>query len=139
MKTRTRKTKTTTGTTTTTDPATAPVADTRVVVVSLRRAAAPAPAGHVQVRVDRRSALRLGNPYVLHHPAERPVVLSRYRALLRADLRRGGARSRALDALAARVRSGEKLALACWCAPLPCHADDLRAVILARADACESP
>lgn len=120
---------------TTTDRGTPAPADDRVVVYSLRRHAAPPPDACTRVRVDRRSALGLGNPYRINHETERTESLRRYRRLLRADLARGGARSRAISALAARVRAGERLALGCWCAPLPCHADALRAAILARAGA----
>lgn len=127
------RTRTTTGTMTTSDRA-AP-ADDRVVVYSLRRHAAPAPRGCTPVRVDRHGPLGLGNPYRVSREADRAEALRRYRRLLRADLARDGARSRAISALAARVRAGERLALDCWCAPLPCHADALRAAILARAGA----
>lgn len=49
-------------------------------------------------------------------------------ALRRFERPTGAVRS-ALDALAAQARHGERLALQCWCAPLPCHGDVLRAAI----------
>jgi hypothetical protein len=107
-------------------------ADLRVIVVSLRRAAPAVPGGYTPVRVDRKSPLGLGNPYPLARESDRPAVLARYGALLARDLARGGRRARAIAALSARVRAGERLALACWCAPKPCHADALRAAVLAQ-------
>lgn len=104
-----------------------------VLVVSLRAGAPPPPAGHTLVRVDRGSPLGLGNPYRLGRESERAAVLARHRRLLSRDLARPtSARAQAVAALAARVRAGERLALACWCAPKPCHADALRRAILAR-------
>lgn len=120
---------------TTTDRVAPAPADERVVVYSLRRHAPPPPVGCTPVRVDRRGPLGLGNPYRVNRETDRAEALRRYRRLLAADLARDGARSRAISALAARVRGGERLALGCWCAPLPCHADALRAAILARAGA----
>lgn len=99
-------------------------------MVSLRQHAPPPPTGYSLVRVDRRSRLGLGNPYRVGAGLSRGQALTRYRRLLRRDLARHGARARALEALRRRLNAGERLALACWCAPLPCHADALRAELL---------
>jgi hypothetical protein len=37
-----------------------------------------------------------------------------------------GPMSQAIKGLAARVGAGERMALRCWCAPKPCHAELIR-------------
>jgi hypothetical protein len=66
----------------------------------------------------------LGNPFALHDhrdTAARAAVIERYREKYDDDLRNGGPMAEATEALAQRVRSGERLVLMCWCWPKPCH------------------
>ena len=68
----------------------------------------------------------LGNPFVLHDHRDtkaRAEVLERYRAKYEADLRNDGPMAAATEALADRIRDGERLVLICWCSPKPCHGD----------------
>jgi hypothetical protein len=80
------------------------------------------------VDVDRAHPV-LGNPYVLRDHRkddERAQVIDRYRQDLESDWSRGGPMSQAIRGLAERVDAGERLALRCWCAPKPCHAELIR-------------
>jgi hypothetical protein len=99
-----------------------------LVVVSRRVApVVPAPAvWAVSVYVGRPSAL--GNPFSVSRYGSRPVVIQLYRRWLWAEVRRGlaGAGGPAWVALLGIVRlvaAGTEVRLACWCSPLPCHAD----------------
>ena len=81
--------------------------------------------GETVVRVDRENPV-LGNPYTLHNqndPDDRDRVIAAYVIDSEADWLRNGPRRRAIDALAARVAAGERVALACWCKPRACHGD----------------
>ncbi len=73
------------------------------------------------VRVDR--ATRWGNPFCIGRDGTRAEVIERYRRDLWRRIRTGEVDVDELAALDDRD-------LACWCAPLPCHAE-----VLARAAA----
>lgn len=98
----------------------------RIRVVSKRKGGTPAEADEIVIDGDRKSAV-FGNPHVLsdwESADERAAVIERFnKENLEPDLASNGPISREIDRLAARVASGEKIALACWCAPLPCHCD----------------
>lgn len=68
---------------------------------------------HFDVYVGRPS--RWGNPFVLGRDGSRDEVIKKYRAWL--------AEHPKLIEEARRVLRGK--VLACWCSPLPCHADIL--------------
>lgn len=106
-----------------------------VIVVSLRKGAAPAPAGYSPVRVDR-ACPTLGNPYPLRAetPEERAKCIGLYRRMAEHDAARGGPISRKVRDLADRVEAGERLALQCWCKPKDCHGDVVRELILRELD-----
>lgn len=75
--------------------------------------------------VDRTNRI-LGNPHILkdvNDPVARQRVIDRYRSDLSSDIRRDGPMSAEIRKISERVLSGEKICLACWCAPRPCHAD----------------
>ena len=79
--------------------------------------------GEIAVDIDRRNRI-LGNPFVLHDPtdaAARNEVIERFRAKYEADLKCDGPMSAATEALAERVRKGERLVCMCWCWPKRCH------------------
>jgi uncharacterized protein DUF4326 len=79
--------------------------------------------GEIAVDIDRKNRI-LGNPFVLHRPndsAARNDVIERFRAKYEADLKCDGPMSAATEALAERVRKGERLVCMCWCWPKPCH------------------
>lgn len=60
----------------------------------------------------------------------RGATLDAYRTWLRVCLREGGPVRVAVEDLVSRVASGERLALGCFCAPRPCHAEVVREVVL---------
>lgn len=53
-----------------------------------------------------------------------------YRFVLREQCRKKAPQFDELQRLAHRAAQGEALALACWCAPAPCHAEVVRDAIL---------
>jgi len=90
-----------------------------------KRAGAPGKprANETAVDIDRRNRV-LGNPFVLHDHSDataRAEVIERYDSKYSADLRCDGPMAAATEALAERVRKGERLVLMCWCWPKPCH------------------
>jgi hypothetical protein len=87
----------------------------------------------------------LGNPFS-HRPSRLPVTMvasrseaiARYRAWLAERLTDPSSpQSREVERLLRLYRSAGSLALLCWCAPLPCHAEVVREVLLARSSAPE--
>lgn len=97
-------------------------------VINLRRDMAPdtqPEPGETVVAVDRSHPV-LGNRHVLRNKfdrGERERVLEAYRRDLEQDFAARGPMFRAIKQLAGRIAQGEKICLACWCRPLPCHAD----------------
>ena len=75
----------------------------------------------------------LGNPFRIEEDSieERRGVIAQYK-LWFDEQRKDPASlvSIELARLTAIVRSGERLVLSCWCAPLPCHAEVIRDAIL---------
>ena len=53
-----------------------------------------------------------------------------YLSYLRARCRVGSPERRVILGLARRLRAGESIALGCWCAPAPCHADAVRRAVV---------
>jgi hypothetical protein len=77
------------------------------------------------VPVDRTNPV-LGNPYVLRDKRskeQRNIVCDQYERMGEYEMQHGGPIRDAIVALAARVESGENIALQCWCKPCRCHAD----------------
>jgi hypothetical protein len=64
------------------------------------------------IRVDRTTGF--GNPFRLGHDGDRGTVIRAYEQHIAGE-----------PALMAMVSSLKGCALACWCSPLPCHADVL--------------
>lgn len=105
--------------------------------LTVHNARKPIPAGHTPIYVGRYTTYRpefgadfsiLGNPYTLKQ-GNREEVIALYHQWLTARLQADTPQARAIEALAERVRQGERLALICWCAPLACHADVIRAAV----------
>jgi hypothetical protein len=68
------------------------------------------------------------NPQILRPTTRDPTdaaarndVIERFRAKYEADLKCDGPMSAATEALAERVRKGERLVCMCWCWPKRCH------------------
>jgi hypothetical protein len=71
----------------------------------------------------------LGNPFKLTRNDTRETVIARYKEWLWAQMNDPTSEARAeLHRLAARALEGD-LYLACWCAPLSCHADVIKSAI----------
>ena len=90
-----------------------------------KRAGAPGKPdpGEIAVDIDRKNRV-LGNPFMLHDPTAAAApndVIERFRAKYEADLKCDGPMSAATEALAERVRKGERLVCMCWCWPKRCH------------------
>lgn len=81
--------------------------------------------GDTVIVVDRSHPV-LGNRHVLKEKLdheERARVIAAYRSDMDADFAVGGPMSKAVADIAAKVLAGQDVALACHCAPLPCHGD----------------
>jgi len=103
--------------------------------VDVVRVFSPKAEGAVRFKVDRGS--RLGNPYRIGEHGNRAAVVELYREHLEQALAEhevgtpnpiGEAFARILEA----ARNAERLELACWCAPKPCHGDAIHQALLER-------
>ena len=71
----------------------------------------------------------LGNPFRIGPDGNRAMVIEKYRQWLWARIKdHQGPEWDELQRLASIARDGE-LVLICWCAPLPCHGDIIKAAI----------
>lgn len=97
-------------------------------IISMRRGARQ-PARHYSVvRVDRNHSV-LSNRHEMvnkNDHTERQAVIRACDDDLRRDEVINGPMTQAIDELCERVDAGEYIALACWCDPLPCHAELIR-------------
>ena len=95
-------------------------------VVSKRHGGRRPEPGETVVDGDRAHPV-LGNRHHLSDWTDRvarAAVIERHRVEdFEPDVLAGGPIFQVMQALAARVRAGEEVALRCWCAPLPCHLD----------------
>lgn len=71
----------------------------------------------------------LANPFKVGRDGERSTILQRYRRWLWAQLSAEGPALEELRALLKLSLQPGGVALACWCAPRPCHADVIAAAI----------
>ena len=115
------------------EPAGQDVPSGSIQVVSKRAGGVKPSRNQFVISADRTNPV-LGNPFHLRDwrdPVARQVVIDRYRneVFFFYDSAKWEIYT-ALEAIKARVRAGEHIALACWCAPLPCHADHLKAYIM---------
>lgn len=70
-----------------------------------------------------------GNPFPLHDETERRAVVIQYRDWLREQKANQTKVWEAVVALADRVKQGENLELACYCAPKLCHGNVIASAI----------
>ena len=74
----------------------------------------------------------LSNPFVIGRDGTREEVIAQYAAWLDDALGEGGgAQDREFARLRAILLGTGRLTLVCWCAPLACHGDVIRARLLA--------
>lgn len=96
-------------------------------VVNLRNdSPCQAEPGEVVVVTNRTSPL--GNPYHMkeHSMAERESVINKFRGHLNADIINKGPMYKELMKIVDLLDQGKDVALACMCAPLPCHSDIIK-------------
>ena len=90
----------------------------------------PLPGADVERRVYVARPSVLGNPFKIGRDGSREQVIARYRAWLWQQLQQADSpQRRELEVLLEQARR-QPLALQCWCHPLPCHADVIRAALL---------
>jgi Domain of unknown function (DUF4326) len=90
-----------------------------------KRAGAPGKPtpGEIAVDIDRKNRI-LGTPFVLRDANDKTAradVIERFAVKYRADLACDGPMAAATQALAERVKAGERIVCLCWCWPKPCH------------------
>lgn len=96
-------------------------------VVSKRAGGTKPVAGEVVINIARPSIL--GNPFFMKDESQRSTVVEKYRIWLGRQWENNTAAWKEVEALAARAKNGENLALQCWCAPCLCHGDVLAKAI----------
>lgn len=98
-------------------------------VVSKRKGGVQPARDELVVAIDRPSGSVLGNPYHMVRESQRAEVIARFRADLAQDWREHGPMRAEVERIAELVRSGQGVALACWCAPKPCHGDIVKRAV----------
>ncbi len=72
----------------------------------------------------------LANPFKIGRDGDREQVIAKYRDWLHCRIQAGDREVlNELARLTSIVERTGKLVLACWCAPLPCHGDVIKATI----------
>ena len=102
-----------------------------IIVCSKRKFARPVPFGYTKVDIDRKNP-QLGNPFVLedaNDDAARAKVIADFEVWFPTMKMQEPAVVKAIEQLAIRVASGEKLAFMCWCDPKPCHGHFLQRLV----------
>lgn len=110
-------------------------------IISMRKGARRPAHFYSVVEVDRSHSV-LGNRHYLadlNNLNERLLVIEGFNEDLRKDEVINGPMTQAIDELCERVEGGEYLALACWCSPLPCHAESIRAQMERKLGRCLLP
>lgn len=98
-------------------------------VVSKRTTGVTPRAGELVVGIDRPSGSVLGNAFHMTRESQRAEVITNFRESLIDDWHAHGPMSAELQRIAELVRNGQDVALACWCAPRPCHGDVIKRAI----------
>lgn len=107
----------------------------QITVVSVRRLKpATAPASLIYIgRNGRHGWPRspLANPFKLDTEVDRAAVIERYRVWLWDKIQaKDGPVVAELARIAAKGAAGEPVQLGCWCFPLACHGDVVKAAVL---------
>lgn len=75
----------------------------------------------------------LGNPFIIGRDGTREEVIRKYQEWLESQIQGAGASTTAqevaLSEILAAYRRGEAVELECWCAPLSCHGDVIKALV----------
>lgn len=104
----------------------------RIRVVSKRAGGTRAEPGEIVIDGDRKNPI-LGNRHFLKDfkdADERARVIQKHKTLdFEPDMARQGPIYHEVIKLARMVADGKKIALACWCAPLPCHCDHIATAV----------
>jgi hypothetical protein len=74
----------------------------------------------------------LGNPFPVDKHNSRSVVIEKYRGWLIERLKSINPTSKAFNILLEHYKKEGSLTLICWCAPLQCHGEVIRDLILER-------
>lgn len=98
-------------------------------VVSKRKTGVTARADELVVGIDRPSGSVLQNRHFMAREDQRAAVITSFREDLIDDWHAHGPMRTELQRIAELVRSGQDVALACWCAPKPCHGDVIKRAI----------
>ena len=74
----------------------------------------------------------LGNPFVIGKDGDRNNVIKLYKEWLhnKVYVEENSAVLRELHIIAERERNNKNTQLVCWCAPLACHGDVIKALVL---------
>ncbi len=89
------------------------------------------PSVYIGRRYQGLQASPLANRFRLFDESQRQEVIEHYRAWLMNELRTqpGGKAAQEIERLAAMLRAGDEVTLACWCAPKACHGDVVAEVV----------
>lgn len=71
----------------------------------------------------------LGNPFVIGRDGDRAEVIEQYRRWLWNELQRGAGQVWEEMQRLSKLAEAADLVLSCWCHPLPCHGEVIRAAI----------
>lgn len=94
-----------------------------ILTILVHNARKPLPEGYTPIYVGRKTTYQpafgadfgsLGNPFIINKSATRRETVILYRQWLPTRLQADTPQARAIDALAERVRAGERLLLICW-------------------------
>lgn len=72
----------------------------------------------------------LGNPFTIGTDGTREEVIAKYETWLKEQWVRGERAHYELKRLIKMYLAGQDITLICWCAPLPCHGDVIKAAII---------
>lgn len=106
----------------------------RVVSKRKEQGALQAAVDETVIDIDRTHPV-LGNQHILRNhlnDQERAQVIAAHKRDFDHDVARHGPMSQAIDAIVARIKRGERIALRCWCAPRQCHGETYVSAIHAR-------
>ncbi len=98
-------------------------------VVNKRKDGTKPRAGEIVIAIDRPSGSVLKNQHFMAHEGMRDDVILKFSLDLTRDWNIHGPMHAEIERIAKLVRSGQDVALACWCAPKACHGDVIKQAI----------